>query len=268
MATLRINIPPSGDFAQKGYLGDEIRELLPKVREAHKDAFDFFYELNECAQRVFTELTGGSVDESMQKSLAISFFVKILEGTQAACILSNYGLAVDARTVLRSALEATFLLRNTVAEPGFAKRYFAADDFRRLRQLKKYANATSDKQLEDSIQRSIKEEALRGLEHISELAENVGMTTDYKWLYRILCDDTHGNLRSLQRPGLPDGDLNWGPLFGYAPADVLVGSYLLLMALSQLENLFELKIEAELQMFNERYTALKSKYFSSGRPSW
>jgi uncharacterized protein DUF5677 len=262
MATLKIIIPPPGDFVQKGYLGDEIRDLLPKVRETHKDAFDFFYELNRYAQTHFAKLTSPS-EENMQKSLAISFFAKILEGTQAACILSNYGLAVDARTVLRSVLEATFLLGNTVKEPSFAKRYLGADDFRRLRRLKQYANDTSDKKLADSIQRHINENALRDLEHLSKLAENVGMNTHYKWLYRMFCDDTHGNLRSLQRSILPGGDLNWGPQFGYAPADVLVGGLLLLLSLWQLEPLFDLKIETELQAFKNRHTALMPKYIGN-----
>ncbi len=180
MTMLKIIFPTPGDFAQKGYLGDEIRDLLPKVRETHKDAFDFFYELNEYAQRLFAELTSAP-SESKQKALAISFFAKILEGTQAACILSNYGLASDARTVLRSVLNTLFLLRKTVKEPGFEKRYFDADDWRRLTRMKEYFKGKRDHAIADSIQKKIDEEGLKRLESIEKIATSVdvGMSSQY-----------------------------------------------------------------------------------------
>ena len=265
MARLLVRFK-SGDFERKGYLGDEIRDLLPKVREIHNDAFHFFYELAEYAQKRFTQLTSSPAG-SRQKMLAIAFFAKILAGTQAGCILSNHGLAVDARTVLRSALDALFLLRKTVKEPGFSKRYYDADDLKRLNRMKEYFKQTRDHETVDSIQGRIDEDGLKKLENIEKLAASVGMSDQYKRLYRIFCDDAHGNPRSLQRPALPSGDLDWGPQFGYAPADVLVGSYLLLVALWQLESLSDLKSETELHAFRERLTAMVPKYLPSEKSS-
>jgi hypothetical protein len=50
MATLAIR-GKFGDFATKGFLGDEVQQLRPSVIQNFQQFFDLFQELNEYAQQ-------------------------------------------------------------------------------------------------------------------------------------------------------------------------------------------------------------------------
>src|SRR5437867_609422 len=124
MATLVIR-NRSGDFESRGFFGTEIRTMLPEIRKKYQDVFELVEDLNEHSQkcRCCIHLSGNE-----QQSLSAYLFARILNGVQAAYILSTYGLCMDARIILRSMLEALILLRKSAKEPQFAEKYLGADE--------------------------------------------------------------------------------------------------------------------------------------------
>lgn len=260
------------DFDRKGFLGDEIQESKASVVKSYQKLFDLFYELNEYSQEKKFEIQPH--DQNGQEVLSACLFIRILNGAQAACILSSHGLANDARVVLRSILEGLFILTKMVKDPSFVREYVGADEVKRLKIIRaahssshpvfaEAKNSATDEVIE-SLQHRIDKEGFTEL-NVKNIAESAGMGLYYESVYRPLSDDIHTAVRSLERYVGTDseGDLDrieWGPQFGDVPMNLPMAIDVLLRSWQAINNLFKLGMESKLRTYMKRLETVQAEY--------
>jgi Family of unknown function (DUF5677) len=258
MATLIIR-GTFGDFATKGYLGDEIREFRPSVIKKFQEYFDLFHEVSEYAHQKKFDINIEGKDS--QHRFAAFLFARVLTGTPTVCFLSTYGLSNDARVVLRSTLEALFILIKIVKEPSFVTQYMGSNEVNRVRMMNAARNARYtppeikdvEDELLDYLNKRVKEERFRELK-ACDIASSVGMDMHYDGMYRRLSNDVHVAAESLQ-PYLDSeiaGMIEWGPQFGGLATNLMSATDLLLRALNIIDGLFGMGMENELRAYRER----------------
>ena len=121
------------DFYQKGFLGNQITEVTEAILKKHQPFFDTCYKVNELAYMTFFETKPNNQD--LQQLLAITLFIRILNGFQSIVVLARLGLAFDAKVVLRGVLESLFIEKFLCEEKDFALEYVKSDECSRLKWL-------------------------------------------------------------------------------------------------------------------------------------
>jgi hypothetical protein len=172
-------------FDENGFLGKQINEISQDIESRHKRLFDLGYELNRYSFNFRNKL---SIDISKgMQVIGASLFSRIHNGSQAIVLLSRVGLNTEAKVLLRTILESTFVLKaisdnedelirfiNTdkKKQERLLKYIFEKDKLNVYGDLRQALNKEQLKMLRDEI----KEESIRDIE-VHEWASKAGMDT-------------------------------------------------------------------------------------------
>ena len=238
---------------KKGFLGNEINKASKKIYDDNKDCFDFCYDLNTYAHKTMFEFKLHNKDG--QECVSVALFIKALNGFQAVVILTKLGLVIEAKILLRSLIEALFLLKIVCEDKDFVPEYIRTDEINRLKLMRiawdsshpvfKPLKENVTGEMIKSLESKIKKDCISSL-RIEQLAIKAKMKDWYDSVYRLLSSSVHTNPRELDNYVTVDenGDIKsfvWGPretdvgLILYTSAEILITTLTLMSKLSSLD---------------------------------
>lgn len=193
------------DFYQKGFLGTQISEVTEAILEKHSAYFSLCHKLNELSYKTMFEAKVGN--HNLQQILAVTLFIRILNGFQSVVALAKLGLAFDAKVVLRGVLESLFIGKLICEQKEFALEYIKSDECSRLKWLNVARQSTAphfnslrqiatDSEVE-KLKKAIKDQGCKEIS-IADIAKRAGLQIDYDTDYRLLCEETHTLPRSVE----------------------------------------------------------------------
>jgi hypothetical protein len=227
---------PENQFRQKGFLSQASTRAKKHIRQGNKDWFNLadklVWLLQEIALRTSESVKGKTLDAPV---LATSILLRSTGLSQAAILLIERGMAVEARIMIRSLLENAFCIAAiTDNEAEFIKRFKKDHTASQKAQasfiLKKLSEPGSAraKNLESFLKQL--EQGSKNLS-IKELAE-LGPLNEQYLLYRVLSNDSsHPSATSLLRHYRFDKD-GWNGYRMGAAEDNEVAETLWYLALS------------------------------------
>jgi hypothetical protein len=133
----------------------------------------------------------------------------------------------------------------------------------------------------DGIRPEITEEAVREIERIvgdipraslEQWARDLGLSHFYDAQYRIYSNDVHSKPRALEQYLVTDAageyaSFNWGPAIEEdLRSEFLESARLLLVALSFIQNVFELDIRADIERLSCEFNRLETQIGGAGQP--
>lgn len=206
-------------FKARGFLADAFVDLSPKLREANSRWFEMAEgasaALNRCVARAMDRVEGRSLSREV---IATLIGARACGTFQGAILLSARAMIVEARTFLRSCVEAEICLAALHEDPDEFARLLKLDDSRSRKAQAKFAldnNLITDPSEQDRLRTLLN--SLDGGKNlpIKELAGRGAYNKLYLY-YRILSHDAaHISARSLQRHlTIKDGGwtgFQWGP---------------------------------------------------------
>jgi len=192
-------------FEKEGFLCQEAEQYKSKIINDNKELFNLCFELNTLAHASKYDLQ--IHNQEAQEMMLGCLMIRLLNNFQGIVILSNYGLVVEAKILLRSMLETLFILKICCEDKDFIDKYIKSDQVYRYKllniprnnpdhifdALREYATEDIKKQVKDNI----KVNNIEGFE-IYELAEKAGLKSHYDSAYRLLCNTSHSGVRSLE----------------------------------------------------------------------
>lgn len=257
-----------GHSEDEGFLSEEAGAVQKDIRAKYATWSGVVRRLNIFAHRVISRVSVQSRDG--QQVLVACVLIKLLGDIQGAVLLAERGLESQARSLLRIAVEAFFVLVNLCKEEEFLRTFIYKAEIERLKLVKAIrknpARVFDDvrsymtPELIERLTREIKEVVIPP-EWVKELARRAGLSHFYDGPYRLLSQDVHTSARSLERYAITDKAdelvrLHCGPLtddFNFihsTAAQVLVG------ALGAVDSLLGLKLETELRPLDQEVVAL------------
>lgn len=248
-------IPISPD----GYLSTNT-EIENNIYLANKGVFDHAYRLNRLCQGLKEQFLPR--DQEGQKVISNAVFIKILNGFQAIVILTKKGLKVESEILLRTILEALFILKILCEDDEFYKKYISMDAVRRktlitVAQKNNYAvfEATrkilTEEFLEDLEEEIRKSGVDRGDFKVEQLAIKAKLHDLYESVYRLTSEAVHSQIRSLSSYVKEDAQgkvvsFYDGPI-GDISDEVDTAMTMLIAAVESMQNLYKLGALPELQ---------------------
>jgi hypothetical protein len=258
-------------FKENGFLGKEAGKMAIQIYERNKDFFELCYKINRFAEKIKFKFEVHNQDG--QEIIAACLFMKMLEGFQASIILTNRGFAQDTRVVIRTMLEALFLLKTCCEDKEFVVQYINSDEKMRLKwmniahnssfesmhPLKEYATEERRAELKDKIDSENIREIIT-----EEIAKKAGLHELYS-AYRLFSSSTHVSPRSLEDTYIAINENGEISALIHEPTDKDAEIYLitlsecLLIGLKSMCLLFELKEDTAIDGFYDRLKQLSVK---------
>jgi hypothetical protein len=106
---------------ENGFLGKEIKEWIDKHRSDNEEWFNLCLDLNRYCHYILDKISFKSKNE--QKFIAASLYMRILSFYQSSIILSERGLFNESMIILRSMVEAMFILCAVVKNEEIVEEY-------------------------------------------------------------------------------------------------------------------------------------------------
>jgi hypothetical protein len=266
---MNLNLPK--DFDDYGFLGIQAEEFSRDILKKYKEWFGYCYELNSFCQRVKFEIEIHNRDG--QEVISCCLFLKILNGFQACLILSRYGLVLEAEVLVRSILEALFIMRACIDDEEFMRDYVNSDKLRQLnimkaahRHTKWIFEATREAATKERIDRLIemkKGGEIKKLE-IREIARKAGLEPLYDSAYSLLSDSVHSGPKSVDVYLGTDGR-GYIRRISMIPEKIemeivfVTAIQTVLLALGGVFKLFEINRRKDLEAFDLRFQEIAAK---------
>lgn len=251
------------DFYEKGFLGNQVTEVTEAILKKHQAFFDTCYKANELAYATLFETEINNQD--LQQVLAVTLFIRLLNGFQSIVILAKLGLAFDAKVVLRGVLESLFIEKLLCENKDFALEYVKSDECSRLKWLNiarkssaPHFNLLREIATDEKVEKLKTEIDQQGCKEIAveDVARRAGLQIEYDTAYRILCEETHTLPRSIQHLTVIDNsgdpvEFDPHPTDKDLPFTLFTAIRLLHIALVSLCHLCAINKEKQLQEINE-----------------
>ncbi len=205
-----------------GLLSPDVANHRVMFREKYAAQFALIEKAVRCCHATKYKLQVHNKDG--QEVFSAGLFLKLLADTETAVLLLERGIASQARSLLRIALECSITLANICKSEEFLKAYILISERERLKLIKGIKASSSPdfnefkSTLADDLIQEIKER-LKGQPEVNVkgLAKNVGMEDLYNAQYRLYSADVHSAPNSIE--ALFDYDpkdqirgFNWGPV--------------------------------------------------------
>lgn len=256
------------DFNEKGFLGTAIDQFSRSVQAQYAKFFELSYQISELAHDTKFELKVHNRDP--QEFLSATIFLRLLNGFQAVVILGEKGLLFEAKVVLRSVIEALFILKLLCKEERFALEYLGSSKVQSLKWMN-IAHENQDPNFEslrqyatpkvmEALKKEIEQHGLKKLE-VESIAKRADLHHIYNTQYRLLSEQVHCLPISLDPFMVQDkeGELtsfDWGPKYEDLDFILFTNVQILLAALNSITELFGLDKSDELKKINEGLSAL------------
>lgn len=243
------------DLAERGFLSPELSTVVSVVRERYAPWIQLIDEIN-----VFSVHTQHGIEihkSCLQQFLVATLFSRTLSNVQGGLLLTERGMDIQARILLRAAMDSLFSLMAIAKSPEVAQEFEAADEVERKRKLHKarrwnalslkeqaQALATNEKLAE--IKSAILEKGAKAISS-EEMSKKAGLHDWYLTAYSDLSASVHSSIRDLESHVLLDEDGEIQSLKNEATIDGLDALYLtsadiMLMALRGLGVVFPVNV--------------------------
>ena len=203
-------------FSEMGFLSQRVKRTVATFHNENQPWVALYYKLNRLGHEQYDCLPKRSKDA---RGLLISNnFYRVLISYQSAFLLIEVGNDIDAKGMMRNAMDSLFTLAALVKDKAFTEKYVRADEDGRLNRLNSMINGckaqigrtegwyltkefivepsqmveleTEKKALEAESKQNPKWVASRDIK-ISEVADKAGMGLAYKVGYKHLCLYAH-----------------------------------------------------------------------------
>ncbi|MGX4585815.1 DUF5677 domain-containing protein [Paenibacillus chitinolyticus] len=259
------------DFDEVGFLGKQINEFSQENYQEHKALFEVGYDLNKFT---YTTKYALAIDlNNGQQVIGSSLFSKIHNGFQAILMLYKIGLDTEAKVILRTILEATFVLKAITDNEDEVLNFINTDKKKQEKLLKSIFEKDKQNIYEDlrkklskdqldSLKQENKNEEIKEVE-VYEWASKAGMDSFYAYAYKTLNFEVHTDIRTLQKYLKIDEDTQDIIAINSLPSDKdIYGSLstaysVLVIALNCLNNIFDMKQEEVLKSFEEKIMSVR-----------
>lgn len=209
-----------------GFLSPEAGGWIEQHRQQYFAWFNLAEEFNRAGHLL---VEGVSIDVNVGRQvIGAALYARTLEFFQSVVLMAERGMPNQAKTVLRSQIEATFSLRAVTMHEDVMQEYVAADALQRLKGLKKIRNnetafrsvlANGNGDQLDALIREVEEEVRQKKPKKLEawyLAEKGGMRDFYDTAYVFFSSTVHSAVRDLEYYLEIDDEQNisgmlWGP---------------------------------------------------------
>jgi len=213
-------MPP---ITENGFLGKEIMSYISDIRSEYSDLFNLCDEINKLCHKTLFEIDAHS--REAQEILIATLYMRIKSSFQGVVILTERGMIPQAKMIIRSILEAMFILCALSNKVELCDIYMQADQKKRLKQLNKLrmlksglppeAKESEIQKLEQELKKDIEEKGIKLL-NVEQWAKEAGQHDIYLSAYTVLCDPVHTNVKDLERYLVLDEDneikeFNLGP---------------------------------------------------------
>ena len=265
------------DFQRQGFLSLQSEQNAQAFRKTSGDWAKCFLDVNECAQRAFHTIKLSERD--YRRILAYSVFYRLLTAYQSVFLLTERGIDIESKVLLRTMTEALLVLKATVRVDDFASRYIRSDEDSRRRLLEKTMRVT-----EESLQRGEKlfvsqiglEQMRADLESLraqrsanslvpemrkEEIAREAGLENVYNMHFAFFSMFTHLTATGMRQlfDVNEDGRITTfksGIYYEDAYANLRVAMVFMLSALSAVNEFFALDISKNISALEERLESL------------
>lgn len=147
-------------FNEMGFLSKEMTCISFKNYKMHKDIFEICYDLNRFARKVTSEF--GINNKNSQQVIGASLFAKISNGFQACVLMYQLGLETEAKIILRTILEATFVFKAITKNEDEVRKFVNTDKKNREKLLNKILEK-DEKNIYETLKKSLSKEMLNEL---------------------------------------------------------------------------------------------------------
>ncbi len=120
-------------FEKEGFLGQEAEQYKSKIINDNQELFNLCFELNTLAHGSKYDLQ--IHNQEAQEMILGCLLIRLLNNFQGIAMLSNYGLVIEAKILLRSMLETLFILKICCEDKDFINKYIKSDQVYRYRLL-------------------------------------------------------------------------------------------------------------------------------------
>ncbi len=191
------------DFDENGYLGKQAEGWRNENMNNFQEYFSFAYIANQFFNKHKFDF---DFKETRRDLVISSSFARILTSFQASILLCSFGLINEAEVVLRSMMEATFVMVACCKNDDFHENYIKSFHAERLRVVKNIHS----KNISDFLKKNIPQDDLNKLKdkckneqinkiQVKELAEKANMEHYYYVPYWSLSLATHVSPKSAEK---------------------------------------------------------------------
>jgi DNA-binding phage protein len=197
-----------------------------------------------------------------------------LQSVQGAVLLGERGLVIEARTLVRAAIEALFYVGASIRDSGFAEDLGREHVHRMDKLAKAHARLAALRGPEDiEVGKQLIEDA-RDKERqgrrlpLPDVAAKAGMTSTYEGLYRVLSSDAHSNIMSIYSTwssNAKEPTISWGPDrdLNVLGDTLLLAAFVGLLLVDELNSRIDDKhIEAESHRLSRLYLEVRGRLAS------
>lgn len=258
------------DVDDYGFLELQAEDFSKDILRKYKEWFGYCYELNSFCQRAKFEIEIHNRDG--QEVISCCLFLKILNGFQACLILSRYGLVLEAEVLVRSILEALFIMRACINDEDFMRDYVNSDKMRQLNIMKAahrhtewIFEATKEVATKERIEKlkEMKETGEIKALNIREISKKARLEPLYDSVYTLLSDSVHSGPKSVD--GYVSTDTAGNIRISMIPEKIeleivfVTAVQTVLLALGGVFKLFEIDRREDLESFDSRFQELAGK---------
>lgn len=263
-----------------GFLSPSIESVINDFSERYGAWKKLYHELNKFAVAQFYKPQ--IENDDMRSLLIFSCYYRALTVYQAVYLLVERGNDTEGKSVLRNLVETAFVLRASINDAAFAKRYIRLDEKRRIQfyedGIKLHEENKAAKQptfLTDEkaneMRKAVADYKKKAADtksalHISKadkqwnikkIAEAAGLAHFYKKEYAHLCKYTHPSPYGMRDYLITDAagkiaSFKIGPRDEDAEADMRLAIVMMIVILGSAGRYYGLAIETELQAFKDK----------------
>jgi Family of unknown function (DUF5677) len=253
-----------------GFLSEDIFRFQKHIHKQYAQYFDLIHRVNAFCQQAKFRLSIHSRDG--REMAAACLIIKLLNDMQAAILLAERGMAPQARTLIRTGLEAFIILANVCRVDEFWRSFFRSDQKVRLKLLRAIHDNPSvvfaevrphvTPELIDQLNQEVKEMGITE-EKVIKLAYRVKLMHLYDSLYRLFSQDVHSSPRALEEYCLFDQNdelagFKWGPKTEDLAAEFTVIPRIMILGFAAINELFDLKLDEALSNFDAELKLLEN----------
>jgi hypothetical protein len=258
-------------FNEMGFLGEQIKEFSLENYQKHKALFEVGYEINKYTYQIMNSIKIDSNDG--QQVIGSSLFSRIHNGFQALLLLYRIGLETEAKVILRTILEASFVLK-TISDNEDEVTNFVNTDKRKQERLLKSIFEKDKLNIYEDLRKSlnkdqleilkqeIKEDGIKDVE-VYEWANKAKMDVFYAYVYKTLNSEVHTDIRMLEKYLVLDEEKNKIIGINSLQNDMDISKSLftaysvMVITLNCLNEVFDLKQDEILNSYEERIMSVR-----------
>lgn len=263
---------------EEGFLLEHLEPYRQRIRAKHQPNYALAFEINKLCQSVKFQIHVHNRDG--QEIFSAALFIKVLADVQAAVLLLERGLSSQACSLLRVALEALIILGKLSRSYEFVEALIRHGERERLNLVR--AIQRNPAPAFDDVRPEITEAVISEIElivgdipkkNIHQWARDLGLLPIYDAQYRLFSNDVHSAPRALERylETNEEGEyavINWGPdLSEDLRAEFLEAARILTLALSFVNAVFKINIDAGIAGFTAKIAALDAAFTNAGPTS-